>query len=373
MSFQELRQELWGLFSRGVSEPLSDTSFNDLALRVVRFQSRTNPGYAGFLRRRRVNGEALTRWEDIPFLPARAFKAVPLITEGVLAERIFRTSGTTLGAPERGEHHVRDLSLYRASLLPNFAAHLLPEGAEPPLLCLLPSPEEVPDSSLSFMMGEVGRELCGGDVSFFVTQAGGLEGRAFREALAVATADGVPVLVAGTAFAFVQWVDEAKRNAWECTLPAGSRLMETGGYKGRSRSVSRSELYEGLESSLGIPHHRMVNEYGMTELLSQFYEPVLSDRAKPCPDLAERQHRGPPWVRTLVLDPLSLDPVPEGEVGILAHLDLANLGSVAAVLTEDLGREIPGGFQLLGRSPEADPRGCSLAMEDFLAALGDRS
>ena len=78
-------------------------------------------------------------------------------------------------------------------------------------------------------------------------------------------------------------------------------------------------------------------------------------------------------MRTLVLDPLSLDPVPAGEVGILAHLDLANLGSVSAILTEDLGREVVGGFQLLGRSPGAEPRGCSLSMEDFLASLGERS
>ena len=84
--------------------------------------------------------------------------------------------------------------------------------------------------------------------------------------------------------------------------------------------------------------------------------------------LAERFHRGPPWVRTRVLNPLTLETLPLGELGVLAHLDLGNLGSVAAVLTEDLGREVPGGFQLLGRSPGSEPRGCSLAMEDFLAS-----
>jgi len=90
-------------------------------------------------------------------------------------------------------------------------------------------------------------------------------------------------------------------------------------------------------------------------------------------NLGERYHRGPPWVRTLVLDPLSLESVPVGAVGILAHIDLANLGSVAAILTEDLGRAISGGFQLMGRSLGAEPRGCSLAMEDFLASISERS
>jgi hypothetical protein len=155
-------------------------------------------------------------------------------------------------------------------------------------------------------------------------------------------------------------------------LPEGSRIMETGGYKGRIRALPRNELYRSLTLAFGVPVGRIVNEYGMTELLSQFYEPVLvsgSGVGKPPGDWERRFHRGPPWVRTRVLDPLTLEDAPEGEVGVLAHLDLANLGSVAAVLTEDLGRWVPGGFQLMGRSRGAEPRGCSLAMEDFLASL----
>ena len=152
--------------------------------------------------------------------------------------------------------------------------------------------------------------------------------------------------------------------------------METGGYKGRSKVLLRGELYEALEDAFGIPQTRIVNEYGMTELLSQFYEPVLAGAPSAAhrpggptsAGLVERFHVGPPWVRTSVLDPLTLKALPVGEVGVLAHLDLGNLGSVAPVLTEDLGREVPGGFQLLGRSSGSEPRGCSLAMEEFLAS-----
>jgi hypothetical protein len=153
--------------------------------------------------------------------------------------------------------------------------------------------------------------------------------------------------------------------------------METGGYKGRTRIVSREELYAGLRETLGVPLDHIVNEYGMTELLSQFYEPVLvkgregeaGSVAKGT--LSQRYHRGPPWVRTLVLDPLTLEPLPVGDTGILAHLDLANLGSVSAVLTEDLGQAKDNGFQLMGRSPEAEPRGCSLLMEEFIASISE--
>jgi len=159
VSFQELKLELSGVFRRGVEKPLPDAIFNDLALRVFRFQCRCSPAYGGFVRRRGLAPEEVMRWEEIPFLPTRAFKSAALVSgDPAGVERIFRTSGTTLGGDSRGEHHVMDLALYRESLLPNFKTHLLPEDDEKPsILCLLPSPEVVTDSSLSFMMGEVMR------------------------------------------------------------------------------------------------------------------------------------------------------------------------------------------------------------------------
>jgi hypothetical protein len=41
-------------------------------------------------------------------------------------------------------------------------------------------------------------------------------------------------------------------------------------------------------------------------------------------------------------------------------LDLANVASAVAVQTEDLALRRGDGFELLGRSTDAEPRGCSL-------------
>jgi hypothetical protein len=399
VSFPELREELLALFARGVAEPLPEVVFNGLALRVFRFQCRENAPYRGFVARRGTDPDAVARWQDIPFLPTRAFKAAPLVSgDPAAVQRVFRTSGTTGGREARGEHHVLDLALYQASLLPNLQAHLLPEGGPMPILCLLPSPEEAPDSSLSFMMGEAVRVFgveglgdptengsappvgepqgpLGGGGGFFVDSNGGIQVRPFREALGGAVAGQEAVLLAGTAFAFVQWLELAGKGGWEVSLPEGSRIMETGGYKGRTRALTREDLYRGLREAFGVPAHRIVSEYGMTELLSQFYEPNLAEgadgRGQWAEAVAGRFHGGPPWVRTRILDPLTLGEMPEGEPGLLAHMDLANLGSVSGILTEDMGRRVPGGFQLVGRREGAEPRGCSLAMEDFLGPSGE--
>ena len=49
-----------------------------------------------------------------------------------------------------------------------------------------------------------------------------------------------------------------------------------------------------------------------------------------------------PWLRVRALNPTTLEPVAENETGLLAFFDLANLGSVCHVLTEDIGRVIGG-------------------------------
>jgi hypothetical protein len=141
--------------------------------------------------------------------------------------------------------------------------------------------------------------------------------------------------------------------------------METGGFKGRSRVVGRDDLYRDIETWLGVPARRIVNEYGMTELLSQLYEPVLRERSA-----AERRHVPPPWLRVRALEPTTLASLPAGRTGLLAFFDLANAGSVSHVLSDDLGSVDSDGVRLQGRASGAEPRGCSLALEDLLTGSG---
>jgi hypothetical protein len=136
--------------------------------------------------------------------------------------------------------------------------------------------------------------------------------------------------------------------------------VETGGFKGRSRSVPRAELYLALEERLGVPLERIVNQYGMTELGSQFYDSVLLDPAAP------RRKLGPPWARVRIVDPETGGDAPGDEVGVILVADLANTGSVAVVQTADLGRRVAGGFEVLGREPGAEERGCSIAADWLL-------
>jgi hypothetical protein len=321
---RRLRRRLLGWMEGREPGPADDEAFDALARAVLGYQARANPVYARLLELRGLDPRAVEGWQAFPPVPTRAFKELPPMAGAGEPEAVFRTSGTTGGSELRGEHRVLDLSLYHASLLAQARTHLLPEGGGIRVLALLPPPELQPHSSLVHMAGILRERWDDGGGGFLAEGDWRLEAARVTAALDRAVAEGVPVLLLATAFGLVQWMDSAPRAV---RLPPGSRVMETGGFKGRSREVGRAELYRATSRFLGVPPERIVNEYGMTELLSQFYEPVLTEGGPADPEA--RRLVGPPWVRTRILDPGDLSPVAPGTPGLLCHLDLANLHSAA--------------------------------------------
>lgn len=365
-SREEVYARLLDVIARGASAEMEDAEFDELARLVFMHQYSRNPIYRGYCNARGVWPGSLGGWIDIPALPADAFKAAPLFcSDPAAAAAVFRTSGTTQGSEKRGEHFFQDTGIYEAALLAGVAAHLLPEGKPFPVFSIVAARGEVPDSSLSFMVSQV-METFGTEESAFFLADGELQIAEFISACAAAAKDDRPVLVIGTSLGFLHLIDRLKRAGERIQLPPGSRVMDTGGFKGRMREVARPELYGAIEEALGVPDEWIVNEYGMTEMSSQLYDGVVG-AAGPA---AGRRYRGPGWTRTVAVDPETLAPLPAGESGILRHIDLANLDSVMAIQTADLGRVTDDGLELSGRLIGAEPRGCSLAMDDLMGTLG---
>ncbi len=403
MGRPELEKELLALLSRGVDAPLPDTEFNRLALAGFAYQWERNAPYQALCRARGWSPETVTDWREIPAVATDAFKWADLTTvppESVSVTYI--TSGTTVGGERRGRHLLPDNRLYEASLLPNFLAHLLPDLEDLPgrrirMLICGPSARFFPQSSLGHMHTVV-MEQFGAAGSGIFWRDDGPRFPCLGAALAKAEAGGDPVCILGTAFGLVHFLDWLEAEGRRYRLPPGSRLMDTGGYKGRSREVPKAELYTLYTERLGIPATHLVNEYGMTELGSQFYDrtlrgtalfpvpgsrlgrPETGNREQETGNRAVLRKTPPPWCRVQVVDFETLAPVPDGTVGLLRFLDLANLHTVQAIQTDDLGimagpsphpptpNSQPPSFEILGRAAGSEPRGCSLAVEEFLAA-----
>jgi hypothetical protein len=339
-----------------------DARFEELALELFAHQFARCEPFARFCRARRSTPTSVRSWREIPAVPSGAFKEMELRSFPREREHhVFRTSGTS--TRRRGELHLDTLALYEASLLPTFERHVLPDLGGPSqrmrIAILTPSPLEAPDSSLSHMFGVVLRRR-GDEESGFGVRRGELQTRRLLDGLDRAAASDVAVLLCGTAFAFVHLLEALECAKRRIALPEDSRVMETGGFKGRSRELPRDELYRRLHRALGVPPERIVNQYGMTELGSQFYDSALRFPGRP------RHKLGPPWARARIIDPESGDEAAHGEIGILTFLDLANTGSVLAIQSADLGRALGEGFEVVGREPGAESRGCSIAADEML-------
>jgi hypothetical protein len=355
------------IIARGVDAPLADAVLSETALALFAHQLEHNTTYRALCRAhgRAATPSALsahgdTAWTHIPLVPQDTFKRARLAAFPPEATRhVFRTSGTTREV--RGELHLDTLAVYEASLLATFRAFICPDVARIRMLVLAPSDRAAPDSSLSHMFGVAVRELGTPDSAFLIDPT---RTPSFEPDLAVSMLDAArnPVAVAGTAFAFVHLLDAMAERGASLHLPEGSRVMETGGFKGRSRTLTRDALHGEIARRLGIAPSHIVNQYGMCELGSQLYEPTLRT-GQPT---AWKQ--APPWLRTRALDPETLAPVPAGTPGVLAHYDLANTGSVIGVLTADLGRVDSTRVEVIGRMTGATPRGCSIAADALLGS-----
>ena len=363
-----LRSELLHVFRQPIDSDLPDDTFNSFALATFAYQFERNKPFAAYCRLRDRTPANVTHWTEIPPVPTQAFKEVVLTAgDADSAEAVFRTSGTTGGMERRGTHYILDLSLYHFSLIPNFAARLLPDAAELPMLSLIPRDTELPDSSLAHMVAVVMQRLGTDGSGYYATAEHGIDTDALATALHSFSARDEPVCLLGTSFSFVHWIDKLTAADTRFSLPVGSRLMDTGGYKGRSREVPVELMLTSYEELLGVPREACVNEYGMTELCSQLYDITLSERVRAGVS-ATRRKRPAPWMRVRIVDPVTLDAVPDGNTGLVQLFDLANIGSVISVQTEDVGVKVEDGYRLLGRAPGATPRGCSIAMDDLLRA-----
>jgi len=370
----------------------TESGFESLALELFQLQVRSNTAYRRYVEVLGLDPARIASVHEIPAVPTQAFKELELtsLPPGERT-RVFHSSGTTSQKPSRHFHGEDSLALYEASAVAGFRRGFWGQSAvlESPIgtlnramegaaasalerearrsvpldfgwrsVSLTPPPREAPHSSLVHMIDSVGRDAIGGQTTYMgrvdTTGVWDVDFDATSRLLDQVSADGRPVALYGTAFHFVHLIEGWDRMGRSVVLPPGSRVMETGGYKGRCREWSKVELRTGMSRVLGVGRGQVIGEYGMSELSSQGYE--VRNGSEP-------EGMGlvfPPWAMVLVMDPETGRRAGEGQPGLVRVLDLANVWSVMAVQTEDRGVSRGGVLEILGRAPAAEPRGCSL-------------
>lgn len=254
------------------------------------------------------------------------------------AQAIFFTSGTT---STKGKHLIKDLELYRLSVVEGFRRFVMYEPHPTVIISLIPPGIQRPNSSLSYMVSFVG-ETFGKKGFYYISK---------REELVPLLEKMMtcnePVIIFGTTLNFLALVDTIKT---PIRMPNGSRIIHTGGSKASGIDIDKQILTIRLSELFGIEQSDVIEEYGMTELLSQAYK---------SPRITLDTFVSVPWMKTMVVDPLTMEEVQEGERGILLHYDLANVYTAVAILTYDMAYKKGQGFDQIDRAPNAPLRGCS--------------
>jgi len=305
-------------------------SFNETALNIFRYQYQHIGVYRYFIDILRPPYPK--HYTHIPFLPISFFKTHRVAKENKDSELVFRSSGTTQTV--RSTHFVEEASLYIRSFETAYRS-LIGNPEQQVILALLPNYIEQGESSLVYMVERLIQQTKSPLSSFILGKIDQIE-TLYRSALY----EKKQVIIFGVSYALL---DLAERDV---SLPEAI-IIETGGMKGRRAELTKDQLHETLKNGLHTDH--VFSEYGMTELLSQAYS------------VQDGWFQSPAWMKVLVRDVNDVfSDVPEGKVGRICVIDLANIDSCSFIETEDLGRQNGDLFQVVGRVDRSELRGCNL-------------
>ena len=320
-----------------IFEISSPEEFEEMCLRVFRYQAKFIPVYASWINALNIDSKKVNSSKDIPFLPIQFFKEQSIFNPNMVEQVTFRSSGTT--GIETSAHKVAELSLYEESYLRCFEIQY-GNVSDYIILGLLPSYLERQDSSLVYMTQGLIEKSGRPESGFFLNNYSELA--SLLETLKVKNEK---VWLIGVSFALTDF-SELNPPAWENLI-----VVETGGMKGRKKEMIRQDLHETIQNNW--PVKKIHSEYGMTELLSQAW---MGDSGK---------FLCPPWMSIGIRE--VNDPFESGKVGVrggINVIDLANLDSCSFIATQDLGISWEDGlFDVIGRFDNSDIRGCNLLIQ----------
>ncbi|MFA5301925.1 MAG: acyltransferase [Bacteroidales bacterium] len=309
-------------------------------IEMFRFQAKHTGVYARYLELLGIDPLQVHSTADIPFLPIRFFKTHDVYNGTQPAREVFTSSATTGMIPSR--HPVDSLERYAKNVLEIFR-YFYGDPSQYTILALLPSYLERKGSSLVYMMQVLMEHANASKDGFYLYNRQSL----YERLLSLAD-ENKPVWLLGVSFALLDFAKEFTVNH------PGLIVVETGGMKGRGTELTRQTLHGRLKE--GFPLSPVHSEYGMAELFSQAYS-CGEDHFFLCPPGMQVRIRN-------LQDPFMEES--DGRRGGINIIDLANRHSCSFIETEDLGfRLADGRFQVLGRIPDAERRGCNMLIDTY--------
>src|SRR5512145_2851751 len=374
---RKITGEILKVIEAGVDADYPDAEFERQSLRLFALQYEHNAIFREFCDAKKVRVSDVRRWQDVPMVYNDMFKTHLVSSFPVEQAVMGCLTGGTTSLTQRGRIF-RDEDGKRLVFTANrvmTGSYLFPDfeqGRRCRILILAPSPELAPSMGMAIGMDQT-RRAFGTPDSMFLLGKTGIDVKNLLKALREAEASGVPVALIGATAAYVYFFQSCRRKKMKFKLPPGSRICDGGGYRGRFGVVTRDDYYAMVKEILDIPETHCVNVLGEAETATNLFDDTLRRHMKRLPP-RERTRPIPPWSRVLAMNIDDLSPLPDGEVGLLAHWDLANVPTVLAVITDNLGYTSNNGTccEIVGRAKLENGKVSPLPDEDrTIGAMGD--
>lgn len=322
-------------------------------------------------------GGGASKLEDLPFLPAQYFKEAGRQLTSVPADRHHRAllSSATSG---RASTVVldRDTARRQARASTTVVSDFIGQQRRPMLICdIAPGPQQSHEFSAR-AAAMLGFMALASSHRYLLASSNNSQMAVDESILSVAhesaVKDGRPVTLIGfTYLVYSAVLEPLERAGRHFALPKGSTVLHIGGWKKlEDRKVDRLRFAAAAEAVFGISADCIVDSYGFTEQMGTIYAECS----------AGRKH-APAFADVIVRDPLSMQPLPDGEVGTGQFLSLVPRSYPGfSVLTDDIVRVVGRDnclcgrkgttFDVIGRHKSAEVRGCGDILAEKIMLVG---
>jgi Acyl-protein synthetase, LuxE len=294
--------------------------------------------------------------ENIPFIPVSLFKTQELVSVSTTEVIKTLTSSGTTGQSVSKIFLDKETANLQSHVLVKIMQHFLGQSRLPMVIIDHPGVIKDRQSYSARGAGILGMMQFGHKPFYALKDDMSIDIEGLQAYLA-----GVgdrPVFFFGFTFMVWQYFIQALQTANLQLNLKNSTLIHSGGWKKlQSIAVSTTEFREQLMATTNI--ERCLNFYGMVEQVgSIFFENNLHYLHTPI------------YSDIIIRDPITLKPLPNGEIGLIQVLSiLPHSYPGHSILTEDLGiihgLDSPEAgmkgryFEVLGRVPKSEARGCS--------------
>lgn len=297
-----------------------------------------------------------SRLEGLPFIPVSMFKnhEMKSVPDSEVI-KVLTSSGTT-GQQTSRIHLDRETAQVQGAVLVKIAQEFLGKARLP--MVILDHPEVVrdPRSYSARGAGILGMAQFGSRPFYALRSDMSLDLEGLTAYLD--SVKGRPVLLFGFTWMVWQYFATVLEIGGRSLDLASAVLVHSGGWKRLEElSVSPEEFRQRLWRLTGLTH--VINFYGMVEQVGSIY-------------FEDELHylHAPVYSDVIVRDPVTLAPLPAGASGLLQVISsLPTSYPGHSLLTDDLGTirgdDLAGtrlrgrSFEVLGRVPKAELRGCS--------------